>query len=244
MSSVRIGTAGWTIPGQFASHAPAPGTHLERYARVQNCVEINSSFYRPHRAATWQRWADSVPDDFRFSVKAPKMITHEAALACSADQLKEFLQSVDLLGEKLGPILFQLPPKGVFRLETAERFFNVYRSMHRGPTVFEPRHPTWFTRQATELFTRFEIACAAVDPPPVPEAAMPAGWPGVVYHRLHGSPRIYYSEYSQPYIQSLAAAVLRECETAEVWCIFDNTALGHAFGNALTLGHLLAPIER
>src|ERR1700744_6501821 len=109
--AICIGTAGWNVPAQYATAAAGEGTHLQRYARVFNCVEVNSSFYRPHRLATWQRWADSVPDGFRFSVKVPKAITHEGALACSRETLQKFFGEVSGLGDKLGPLLVQLPPK-------------------------------------------------------------------------------------------------------------------------------------
>ncbi len=79
--SLRIGTAGWSVPALYAEEMPRGGSHLERYARRLNAVEINSSFYRPHQRKTYERWAQSTPADFRFSVKVPKAITHEARLA-------------------------------------------------------------------------------------------------------------------------------------------------------------------
>jgi uncharacterized protein YecE (DUF72 family) len=242
MYPVRIGTAGWSIPTHFTAEAPTPttGTHLERYARTLPSVEINSSFYRPHRPSTWTKWAACVPASFRFSVKAPKTITHEAHLACTPDQLKTFLDAVFHLGEKLGPILFQLPPKSPFNPAVAETFLTMYRHIHSGPTVFEPRHPTWFTPQAEALLERFHIARAAVDPAAVPAASTPGGTSDLIYHRLHGSPRIYYSDYPTPFLKALAVTITHQRNTAEVWCIFDNTAAGAAFGNALTLQQLLS----
>ena len=77
---VRIGCAGWTIPTEHSAVFGGEGTHLQRYASRFSCVEINSSFYRPHRTTTYARWAASVPDNFRFSVKLPKTITHEQRL--------------------------------------------------------------------------------------------------------------------------------------------------------------------
>jgi uncharacterized protein YecE (DUF72 family) len=74
--AIRIGCAGWNLPSAKADAFPGPGSHLERYARVLRAVEVNSSFYRPHRRETWERWAGSVPVDFRFSVKVPRQITH------------------------------------------------------------------------------------------------------------------------------------------------------------------------
>jgi uncharacterized protein YecE (DUF72 family) len=240
MYPVRIGTAGWNVPTQFTAEAPTTGTHLARYARTLSCAEINSSFYRPHRPSTWTKWAASAPASFRFSVKAPKTITHEAHLACTPDQLKTFLEAVSHLGKKLGPILFQLPPKSIFDPAVAETFLKMYRHLQQGPTVFEPRHPTWFTPLAEALLQRFHIARAAVDPAPVPAATTPAGTAQLIYHRLHGSPRIYYSDYPASYLKTLAATITHQRKTAEVWCIFDNTAAGAAFGNALTLQQLLA----
>src|SRR5882757_9365764 len=107
----RIGTAEWNVPSLYLDQVPPGGSHLERYARSLNAVEINSSFYRPHRRTTYRRWARSVPDDFRFAVKVPKAITHEASLADCHALLDRFVDEVTGLGDKLGVLLVQLPPK-------------------------------------------------------------------------------------------------------------------------------------
>lgn len=237
--TIRIGTAGWSIPKQFAPKFPAPGTHLERYARALNCCEINSSFYRPHQRKTWAKWAASVPENFRFSVKAPRTFTHESELACSPEQLSNFLTQVEPLADKLGPILFQLPPASAFNPSVAEAFFTMLRKLHSGPAVFEPRHPTWFTAEADRLLQRFNIARVAADPARVPEAAHPGGSNSLVYYRLHGPPRIYYSEYSEAYLCALANTIAAQHRAAEVWCLFDNTAAGAALGNARALANSL-----
>src|SRR5580658_6651180 len=106
----RIGTAGWSLP----KGSVGEGSRLERYSRVLCCAEINSSFYRPHRASTWARWAAETPADFRFSIKAPKTITHEARLCNVEVLLKAFLEQIEFLQEKAGPILFQFPPSYEF----------------------------------------------------------------------------------------------------------------------------------
>jgi uncharacterized protein YecE (DUF72 family) len=239
LKQIRIGTAGWSIPRQFADDFPHPGTHLERYARAFSCAEINSSFYRSHRISTWEKWAQSVPEDFRFSVKAPKAITHEAALACSSDQLKIFLAEVNTLANKLGVILFQLPPKFAFNFEIAEAFLLMLRDQYPGLTAFEPRHPTWFSAEADHLLQKFHIARVAADPASIPEAANPGGSNQLVYHRLHGSPRMYHSDYTEAFLRSLAQTITHQHQTADVWCIFDNTASGAALGNAHALERLL-----
>jgi len=240
MSLIRIGTAGWSIPKQYANDLSQTGTHLTRYSQVFPCAEINSSFYRSHRHSTWAGWAASVPEDFRFSVKAPKAITHEAKLDCTSDQLKNFLSEARILNEKLGPILFQLPPKSAFVPVIAKAFLIMLRDLYPGPSVFEPRHPTWFTAEADHLLKKFNVARVVADPARIPQAATAGGWSELIYCRLHGSPRTYYSAYPETYLQTLAATIAQQ-STEEIWCIFDNTASGAAFGDAQTLKRLLEP---
>jgi uncharacterized protein YecE (DUF72 family) len=239
LKQIRIGTAGWSIPKQFANDHPNPGTHLERYARAFSCAEINSSFYRSHKISTWGKWAQSVPEDFRFSVKAPKAITHEATLACPSNQLKIFLAEVNTLANKLSVILFQLPPKFAFNFEIAEAFLLMLRDQYPGPTAFEPRHPTWFSAEADHLLQKFRVARVTADPASVAEAANPAGSNDLVYHRLHGSPSMYYSDYTEAFLRSLTTTIAQQHQQADVWCIFDNSASGAALGNAHTPARLL-----
>jgi uncharacterized protein YecE (DUF72 family) len=231
---LRIGTAGWSIPRTSAASFPTEGTHLRRYSQTLTCAEINSTFYRPHLPRTYAKWAVETPEDFLFSIKAPKTITHESALAPTPSLLKEFLAQSSNLGEKRGPILFQLPPKQAFDPTRSEAFLTLLRDEYHGPAVFEPRHETWFTPEAESLFQTFQIARAAADPPRVPAATQPAGDRALTYYRLHGSPRIYYSSYSHEYLDTLSKAI-----TSQTWVIFDNTASGAATENALCLKSLV-----
>jgi len=233
--SVRTGTAGWVIPKDARACFISEGSHLQRYAHTLNCAEINSSFYRPHRHETWRRWANSVPDEFRFSVKAPRRITHEARLECGSEVLLPFLQQVSFLGDKLGPILIQLPPSLEFDESIARRFLLLLRENHSGEVVWEPRHSSWFEDRADALLQEFRIARVAADPACVPAAARPGGFGTVAYFRLHGSPRLYYSDYREDFLNGLAAQLVNLAMQARVWCIFDNTAAGHAIQNALQL---------
>lgn len=239
-ATVRIGCAGWALPKQSAEAFPPPGSHLERYARHLNAVEINSSFYRPHRRSTYERWAASVPAGFRFSVKVPKDITHKARLAANDDRLSAFLSEVGGLGDKLGPLLVQLPPSLAFDRPVADAFFYVLRQQFSGAVVCEPRHPTWFGRAATALLRKFQIGRVGADPATVPGAAKPAAYGGVSYYRLHGTPRMYYSAYDAAALAAIATRMRKDvARGCEVWCIFDNTAEGAAQANALTLQSLL-----
>ena len=232
---MRVGTAGWSIPRALAGEFPGEGRHLERYARRLHCAEINSSFYKMPRVGTWQRWAASVQEEFRFAVKAPRTITHEGGLRDAGAELETFLAGARLLGEKLGPLLFQLPPKLAFDEVVAAPFFETLRALHDGAVALEPRHASWFSEDVAEMLGRFHVARVAADPARVPEAAIPGGWPGLRYWRLHGSPRIYYSAYTREYLESLARQV-REDD----WVIFDNTASGAGAGNAVELADTLS----
>jgi uncharacterized protein YecE (DUF72 family) len=242
-----IGAAGWTVPKQHLELFSAPAedaklSHLERYARHLGCVEINSSFHRPHRRTTWERWAATTPDHFRFAVKAPKAITHTAKLVNIGGILLEFFDAVRGLGNKLGPVLVQLPPKLSFNEGVAQEFFTTLRELHLGAVVLEPRHLSWFAASADRLLQSFEIARVAADPPKGSVlAARPGGWRGLHYWRLHGLPRTYYSEYDGNWLQDFAKQ--RRLEdlslTEETWVIFDNTALGHATANAVWMADAL-----
>jgi uncharacterized protein YecE (DUF72 family) len=237
MKEPYIGTAGWNVPGIHARNFDSEGTHLVRYGQKLNCAEINSSFYREHKPETYRKWADSVPEHFRFAVKVPRTITHEGELrARNQDALARFLHQTGALGEKRGPLLFQLPPKLAFDKATVLDFFSVLRDLYQGPAVLEPRNVSWFGPEPDSTLQEFHIARVAADPAVVAQAAQPAGWPGLVYFRLHGSPRRYYSAYPQDFLSRLAEEL--SClskSTIPAWCIFDNTASGAALGNALEL---------
>ena len=132
----------------------------------------------------------------------------------------------------------QLPPKLAFDEGLAHEFFTTLRELHDGPVALEPRHASWFTADVDRLLRSFKVGRAMADPPAGSETAnRPGGWPGLRYFRLHGAPRKYWSAYDPPYLQDLAASV--SAAKGERWVIFDNTAQGHALGNALTVTHLL-----
>ena len=123
MTPFMIGTAGWSIARRNADSFPEDGGGLERYAARFSVVEINSSFHRAHRLTTWERWRDSVPADFRFSVKVPKRITHEQKLIDCSEALDSFFGEATALREKLAVVLVQLPPKQEFGAKVSTEFF-------------------------------------------------------------------------------------------------------------------------
>ena len=235
---IRIGTAGWSFSRTLPDF-PAEGTSLERYAAVFNAVEINSSFYRPHQRKTYERWAATTPETFRFAVKAPRTITHERHLVDVAEPLARFVDECGGLGGKLGPLLIQLPPSLKFDADVAEGFLAGWRQATSATSVLEPRHATWFTPPAEAMLNAFQIARVVADPAVVPNAAEPGGWPGLIYRRLHGSPVMYATAYDDGRLEPLARQVADN--TAETWVVFDNTQFGAATTDALKLAAFTSP---
>ncbi|HEY8832706.1 MAG TPA: DUF72 domain-containing protein [Gemmatimonadaceae bacterium] len=244
-SGIHLGVAGWSIRREHAGKFSQTGTHLQRYASVFNAVEINSCFYRPHRFSTYERWAASVPDPFRFAVKLPKAITHEARLVDAGPAVDRFLAETAGLGIKRGPILVQLPPSLSFDAGVAGDFFRELRDRFDGDIVLEPRHETWFAPEIESMLVHHRIARVAADPARVPAAAVPGGYDRLVYLRLHGSPRIYYSAYPIEELERITG-IMREKADLGIpsWCIFDNTALGAATADALAVKFQLLVNER
>jgi uncharacterized protein YecE (DUF72 family) len=233
---IHIGTAGWSIPSAHAAAFCDGGSHLDRYSRLLTATEINSSFYRPHRRQTYARWSQSVPAQFRFSVKAPKRLTHLGALVADEAVIERFATEISGLGPKLGPVLVQMPPSLAFETASASQLFGRLRGVLATQLVCEPRHPSWGSQEAEALLRHFSIARVAADPSRFPGGDAPGGSAMASYFRLHGLPRVYYSEYGAERLATLSQALHRaKRRSAEVWCIFDNTASGCAMADALAL---------
>jgi uncharacterized protein YecE (DUF72 family) len=235
---IVVGTAGWSVTRAVTHGFPGEGTHLARYARVLRGVEINSSFHRAHSRQTYAKWAAATPPGFRFAVKLPQSITHEARLRRARRPLDQFLGEIAGLGRKLGPLLVQLPPSLEYERRCVRAFFTLVRERHEGAVVCEPRHPSWFTSAADAALVAHRISRVAADPASVAAAAAPGGWLGrgaTVYHRLHGSPRMYWSSYPPERIERWAEELLALPRQTDCWCMFDNTAGGAAIENALQM---------
>jgi uncharacterized protein YecE (DUF72 family) len=235
---VRIGIAGWSNPPSQKRFRAAPQSHLEYYAGRFSCVEINSSFYRSHRKSTYLAWKLATPAEFRFAVKMPRTITHDSALSDASDEIAVFFDEVEALQPKLAVVLVQLPPSLEFSAAKVRSFFRSLPPLKGTRLVCEPRHASWFTGSADALLERLEVARAATDPTPFAPAKLPGGSPALRYFRWHGSPRKYYSSYSEARLAAFAA----EANTighSDSWCIFDNTAAYAAWDNAQALATML-----
>ena len=243
-----IGTAAWSLPRAVAASFPGDGQHLERYARQFACAEINSSFYRSHQPETYARWAAMTPAHFRFAVKLPRAITHDARLRGARKPLRAFLAEASGLGDRLGVLLVQLPPSLAWDARVARTFFGLLGDLWNGPVACEPRHASWFEPPADRALARLRVTRVAADPARPDAAAHPGGWLGpegdgsgaLLYYRWHGSPRVYWSSYDARWLAQQAARLADWPGGAVPWVIFDNTASGAATANALALQSLAA----
>jgi uncharacterized protein YecE (DUF72 family) len=146
------------------------------------------------------------------------------------------------LGDKLGVLLVQLPPKSALSKRVADRFFRDLRAKIDTDVVLEPRHASWFGPGMDDWLGERGIARAAADPAPVTGGGNPGRRSGLAYYRWHGSPRIYYSDYDAAALAALQRRLEHDrARDISVWCIFDNTAAGAALGNALELARSLNP---
>lgn len=246
---LHIGTAGWSVPRGVADDFPGPGSHLQRYAGVLNCAEINTSFQRSHRTEVYARWAGQTPEDFRFAVKLPRAISHEGRLRAARAPLQRFMAEASGLAGRWAVVLVQLPPSLAYEPRPARRFFSLLTDMFDGAVVCEPRHASWFEPAADRLLVAARVGRVAADPARWPAAAVPGGWLGpagdgagaLLYYRWHGSPRMYWSGYADDWLQARAEELKAWPADTDLWCIFDNTAGSAALPNALALRSLLAP---
>jgi uncharacterized protein YecE (DUF72 family) len=228
---IRVSLAGWSNPPAKRFERKADQTHLSYYASHFSCVEINSSFYRPHQSATYARWRDETPAPFRFSVKMPRGITHESHLKRCASEVSHFYEDIAELRPKLAVVLVQLPPSLEFNGRTVETFFNAVPHLRGTKVVCEPRHPSWFSGAANQALQEARVVRVAADPARCPGAEAPGGLRRFAYFRWHGSPRMYYSKYSDAQLMTFAAVVMRS-QAIDAWCVFDNTARHAAWEDA------------
>lgn len=249
MQPVTIGIAGWALPRADADLFPPAsfGSNLARYAAVFAAVEINSSFYRPHRPETYARWADSVPEGFRFAVKLPKSITHEKRLQDFAADLDRFAAEAGALGKKLGWVLVQTPPSLRFEAASVAALFSGLgqrfgsEGRDSGPALLacEARHGSWFGDEATALLREMGVIRVVADPPAGEPGPFVATRADAAYVRLHGSPQIYRSIYEPARLQQVATWLRDQRGGALV--IFDNTMSGTQARQATQLRALLTP---
>jgi uncharacterized protein YecE (DUF72 family) len=265
--TVRIGISGWTYPrwrGTFYPQGLPQRQELRYAAERMNSVEINGSFYSLQRRSSFEAWAASVPEDFVFAVKGGRFITHMKKLSGIETPLANFLASgVLALDQKLGPILWQLPPNLGFNADRMDAFFaqlprsagsaakiaahhdqripddraltKAVHPRYRLRHAIEPRHESFRTPEFYRLLRRYKMALVISD--------NPGKWPifteittDLMYVRLHGHDQLYVSGYSEHELDEWAAKIRSWTERGcDVYVYFDNDAKVHAPFDAMSL---------
>lgn len=237
----RIGTSGWHYQswwGPFFPEGLRKKEALSFYVSRFDAVELNAPFYRTPTPEAVQGWFDQTPHDFRFAWKASKFITHWKQLSEKCDNSLELLESrLALLGHKVGPILFQLPPKMRANRERLASFLAMLNPARR--YTFEFRHPSWYDEPIFALLRDHDAALCLSD-----HADAPAPWEvtaGWVYVRGHGPSGRYHGTYSDETLAAWARDIARwRGEGREVWCFFDNDVKSAAPADAQRLLGLIA----
>jgi uncharacterized protein YecE (DUF72 family) len=235
MSHIHIGTSGWHYqhwrdtfyPGELASE-----DWLDYYAQHFHTVEINNSFYQLPEEKTLKQWRDTVPDGFSFTVKASRYITHQKKLKDPQRSLPNLLERIAVLGDKLGLILFQLPPRWHCNTERLGEFLATLPEDYR--YAFEFRDRSWFVPEVYEQLAAHQAAFCIYDF--AGELSPKEVTADFVYVRLHGPDEAYQGQYSTQTLSGWAGAFSTWTNQGkEVYCYFNNDQFGYAARDACHL---------
>jgi uncharacterized protein YecE (DUF72 family) len=243
--AIYIGCSGFSFrdwKGVFYPPELPPRKWLAYYCAQFNSLELNVTFYRMPTPKAFETWYEQSPIDYRFAVKAPRQVTHYKKFNAEAQPiLADFYGTVrEGLREKLGPVLFQLPPKAAYTDELAQRLVE-----HLDPTftnVVEFRHPSWWAAEPQRLLTRHGIAFVGQSyPPPLALPDEVVANTSTLYYRFHGVPELYKSSYRPEFLARIAAEVKALPHVRQVYLYFNNGIGGVGVHNARQLQALLAP---
>lgn len=231
----HIGCSGFHYPhwkGTFYPEDISKKKWFEFYAQHFSTLELNVTFYRFPQLSVLQHWHGLAPENFRFSVKAPKAITHFKQFHNTVDMITSFYDTIrNGLQAKLGPVLFQLPPRLRYDQERLQRILN-----QLDPTfdnVLEFRHASWWQPEVYEQLAAKRISFCGMSHPDLPGEVI-INTP-VIYYRFHGVPDLYRSPYSDADLQQVINQVKAHDEATESWFYFNNDAAVAAIPNAQTM---------
>jgi len=238
-ANVLIGTSGWNYKHWLGRFYPEklPAKHmLEFYSRHFNSVELNNSFYHLPTFESFRTWRKTAPEDFVFAVKGSRFITHMKKLKAPRTSTRKFLTRVKHLEDKLGPVLFQLPPHWGINLDRLSVFLERLPEQYR--YAFEFRERSWFTDEVYELLKKHNTALciyhmSGYDSPSEITADF-------IYLRFHGASSTYGGSYSESQLKMWARRIKSwRNDTKKVFVYFNNDPDAHAVYNAITLRELL-----
>jgi uncharacterized protein YecE (DUF72 family) len=233
-----IGTSGWHYDDWRSDFYPErlpKKDWLRYYAGRFSTVELNNSFYRLPTEAAFDRWRDATPDGFRFAVKASRFITHVKRLKDSRGLIANFMSRAARLGEKLGPVLYQLPAS--FHRDD-ERLADFLTDLPAGRHVIEFRHPSWLDDAVFDRLRRHRVGCCVFDMPRLKSPLVATA--DFAYVRFHGTGERYSGSYPDDLLADWAGRIEGLARGLDaVYVYFNNDVSGHAVRNAATLRGLL-----
>jgi uncharacterized protein YecE (DUF72 family) len=239
-AEIRIGTSGWHYKhwvGRFyPEHSSGPAM-FRYYIQHFDTVELNNSFYKLPEIATLRSWSAAAPDNFCFALKASRFITHNKKLTDPEAVLQNFLPRAEVLGTKLGPMLFLLPPRWKLNLGRLDGFLRTLPNCHR--YAFEFREPSWHAHDVYELLRSYNAAfCIYELGGFLSPIEVTADW---VYVRLHGPAGKYQGNYNSGALSQWADRIAKwMVRSRAVYIYFDNDDSAYAAANALQLKRLVA----
>jgi uncharacterized protein YecE (DUF72 family) len=205
--------------GTFYPEKLAKTKWFEFYAEHFSTLELNVTFYRFPQLSVLQGWHKRSPADFRFAVKTWRGITHYKKFNDTADFITRFYDTINNgLQEKLGPVLFQLPPSYDYTEERLERIINSLDSSFIN--VFEPRHVTWWREDVYRELGKHNIAFCGMSHPKLPDDVIENA--SNIYYRFHGVPQLYRSSYSTEFLQKVVDSVKCNSKAQAGWFYFNN----------------------
>lgn len=235
-----VGTSGWYYQHWYGPFYPAKLSKeelLPYFARSFNTVELNNTFYHLPKETTVKGWYKKAPKNFLFSVKASRFITHIKRLANLGDSLQVFLARMNLLKEKLGPILYQLPPSMKKDSKALISFLKKLPKKKRNTVEF--RHRSWLDEETFATLKKFNVAYCIISMPNFSTVVRATS--DFVYIRMHGGSSLYRSNYSQAELRQCASWVKKFLQDGlDTYVYFNNDASGYAVKNALALKKMLS----
>jgi uncharacterized protein YecE (DUF72 family) len=235
-----VGTSGWRYDHWIGTAYPGdmrPDDSLGYYAGFLRTVEVNSTFYGLPSTKSIEAWLAATPPDFVFAVKASRYLTHMKKLKDPDAGLWRFFAAIQPFGDRLGPVLFQLPPRWRCNAPRLDAFLDALPPGHR--YAFEFRDPSWHNDEIAALLERRNAAfcifeLAGQQSPRLTTADF-------AYVRLHGPGAAYQGCYDDRALTRWAGRIARwHAQGLDVYCYFDNDEAGHAFANAVRLAELVS----
>ena len=233
----HLGTSGWSYShwrGRFYPEELSQKGWLQFYAQHFSTVEINMTFYRYPKAEILKGWLEKVPEDFKFTLKANRQITHFKRIKGVKSEVRYFYILADSLGNKLGCILFQLPPSLTLDLDLLEEFLQTLSPDYKN--VIEFRHESWYREEVYDLLKSYQAIFCIVSSTKVPKTVVETA--ETCYFRFHGLTGGYRHSYSEEELKGWAKAI-KKTKAEECYVYFNNDYQAYAVNNCKTLGELL-----